>query len=180
MGDANFSGSPLMRFFFSRIFPWPFILVGVGLMCAGAVALFRAQASTQWPTVEGKVIDSEVERNHGGDGTQYEAEVHYQYVVKGTTYNSNRVAFGSIRKDDPSDARMVVNRYPKGATVTVSYSPNDPTLSVLEPGIHGAALLFPAFGLLFFLAGCAIARFLPRIFRLIVAAEAAAKPGVAS
>lgn len=158
-------GSPAMRLFFARIFPWVFILLGVGIGYAGIATLLRAHASTEWPVVEGRVMHAAVEHKRGNKGgTTYSAEVQYDYVVNGVTHSSNRVAFGSISSSDPSGARNVVNRYPKGKTVAVRHSPEDPSLSVLEPGVHGSAWFVPAFGGAFFLVGCCAAWFIPRSF----------------
>lgn len=154
------------RIFFGLIFPWIFILVGGGVLYAGVTALRNASASKTWPATPGKVTTSELSRHRSDKGsTTYSANVVYDYQVDGVDYTANRVSFGSARSSNPSGARQVLNKYKTGTQVQVHYSPKDPTLSVLEPGVHGATLLLPGIGSVFFLAGCGMAFFLPSVFR---------------
>ena len=64
------------------------LILGTVFSIAGGVASFgfgkplldKAKASTEWPTTDGKVIESEVERHRNNDGeTMYKAMVIYQY-----------------------------------------------------------------------------------------------------
>ncbi|WP_081887643.1 DUF3592 domain-containing protein [Verrucomicrobium sp. BvORR034] len=153
---------PGMRFFFTIIFPWIFILVGGGIMYAGVTNLRNASASKNWPTVPGKVVISEVDRRRSDKGsTTYSANVVYDYLVEGTTYSAKRVSFGSGSSSNPAGARTTQNKYKVGTEVNVHYSPKDPSLAVLEPGVTGVTLLLPGIGAVFFLVGCAMAFFLP-------------------
>jgi hypothetical protein len=153
-----------MGFFFGRLFPWPFVLVGAGLLFFGGRALLRARESVAWPTTEGTVRKSTVEY-HSGDkgGGTYHAEVFYNYSVDGVAVSGNRVAYGDYGSSDPSHAQGIVNRYPNGAKVTVYYMPGHPDESVLEPGLALQAWILPGMGLLFFIVGCAMVVFLPRL-----------------
>ena len=52
------------------------IAEGVAGFGFGKPMLDKARASTEWPTTDGKVIESEVERHRGNDGeTMYKALV---------------------------------------------------------------------------------------------------------
>lgn len=153
---------PGMRFFMTIIFPWIFILVGGGIMYAGVTNLRNASASKNWPTVPGKVVISEVDRHRSEKGsTNYSANVVYDYQVEGTTYSAKRVSFGDSRSSNPAGARTIQNKYKLGTEVLVHYSPKDPSLAVLEPGVSGVTLLLPGIGAVFFLVGCAMAYYLP-------------------
>ena len=153
---------PGMRFFFTIIFPWIFILVGGGIMYAGVTNLRNASASKNWPTVPGKVVVSELNRSRSDKGsTTYSATVVYDYNVDGTTYSAKRVSFGQGSSSNPAGARTVLNKYKLGNEVNVHYSPKDPSLAVLEPGVTGVTMLLPGIGAVFFLVGCAMAFFLP-------------------
>ena len=46
-------------------------------------------------------------------------------------------------------AAKVLDRYPSGKTVIVSYNPSKPDESLLEPGIQGTVLIMPILGLVF-------------------------------
>lgn len=163
--SSNQSPSPLMRFIFGRLFGLPFAIVGGVVLFTGGRALWDARASSSWPTVAGIVAASEVESHSGDDGITYSAEVMYDYEVGKVKYSSNRIAFGDYGSSNPGRARGIVNRYPKGADVTVAYQPADPGKSVLEVGVQWQAFFMPAFGLVFFTVGCLMLVFLPKIMR---------------
>ncbi len=157
---------PGMRFFFTIIFPWIFILMGGGIMYAGITNLRNASASKNWPTVPGKVVVSEVDRHRSDKGSStYSANVVYDYKVESTTYSAKRVSFGDSRSSNPAGARTIQNKYKLGMEVPVHYSPKEPSLAVLEPGVTGATMLLPGIGGVFFLVGCAMAFFLPAALR---------------
>jgi hypothetical protein len=103
------------------------------------VELWRARASTSWPTVGGMVLDAEVvatpsDRPHHPD---YEAAVRYRYVVEGRTYEATRVYFGPMELN-PADAKSYVKRYSPGTAVTVHYNPAHPSQAVLQAGASAA------------------------------------------
>jgi hypothetical protein len=89
----------------------------------------------------------------------------YDFVVEGTTFSGDCVAFGDYGSSNPSHARGIVNEYPQGKAVTVYYMQEDPEVSVLEPGVKGQAWFLPLFGLVFFVVGSVMAVLLPRAMR---------------
>lgn len=103
---------------------------------------FRAWQSRDWPTVEGKVLESKVEthqRSHTiSDGGKAKEPLHrlrlrYQYTPPGTRYRiGTRVSFGDNGSTERHEVEVLAARYPVGAPVTVHYSPDDPKLAVLE------------------------------------------------
>ena len=168
--------SPGMKFFFSRIFPLIFVIVGASVVFFGIRGLIKAKASVDWPNTQGKVIESSVERqrNSGSSGSSsrgssssitYHAEILYEFTVNDTTFNGDRVAYGNYGSSDPSHARRVVNQYPKGKDVTVHYMPGNPEECLLEPGMKGQSWFMPGVGLIFFIVGSVMAVFLPRAMR---------------
>lgn len=154
---------PTGRFFFKRIFPLPFLIIGACVLFFGFRSMGRAKASLEWPSVNGVVASSEIDKKRGDNGTTYSAEILYDYEVGGVTYSSNRVGYGDFGSSDPSWARKVVNRYPQGKEVTVYYMPDKPEESTLEKGVHKKTYLLPAFGSVFFLAGLAMFVYLPKL-----------------
>lgn len=161
--------SPGMKFFFSRIFPLIFVLVGAGTGFFGIRQLIRAKASVNWPVVQGQVIVSSVERHvsHGknGSSTTYHAKIRYEFTIDGVVHTGTRVAYGDYGSSNSSHARKIVNRYPSGKKVTVHYMRGRPDECLLEPGMKGQAWAIPGFGLIFFMAGCAAAILIPKALR---------------
>ncbi len=155
-----------MRFFFSRIFPLIFVVVGASVAFFGIRSLIRAKASVDWPTTQGKVVASSVEYHDSDEGSgTYHAEVMYDFSVNNTTFSGNRIAYGDYGSGNPSHARRVVNSYPKDKSVTVHYALDNPEECLLEPGIKGQSFFLPGFGLIFFTVGSLLAVFLPKVMR---------------
>jgi hypothetical protein len=157
--------SPRKRVIFLRIFPLIFIVVGASIGFFGIRGLIRAKASVDWPATQGKVIVSSVDYRSSDDGGAYHALIMYEYSVAGAVYNGNRVAYGDYGSSSSSHARRIVNRYPKGKSVTVHYMPGNPEECLLEPGLQGQSWFLPGFGLIFFMIGSLTAVFLPRHVR---------------
>ncbi len=162
--------SPGAKFFFSRIFPLIFIVVGGTVAFFGIRGLVRAKASVDWPTTEGKVVASSVERRTsrttgGGTSTTYHAEILYEYSAEGTRFDGDRVAYGDYGSSSRGHARDIVDRYPEGKSVTVYYMPGDPDECLLEPGMKVQSWFLPGFGLVFFAVGSLMAILLPRAMR---------------
>jgi len=154
------------KLFFSRIFPLIFIVIGGSVGAFGTRNLIRAKASTEWPSVQGEIIKSFVDRkeSHDSDGrhsTTYHAEIQYNYSVDNSDFTGDRVAYGDYGSSDPSHAREVVSRYPTGRKVAVYYMPGKPAESLLETGIKGQSFFLPIFGLVFFSVGLFMAVKLP-------------------
>jgi hypothetical protein len=123
------------------------IIAAVGLLVTGGGGFFayRSWQSQSWPTIEGHIIESRVEREKSiGDSVdqqQYKAIVRYQFTVEGTEYTCDRVAFGIGTSNHRSDASRIVDEYPESRTITVHYSPEDPNDAVLEASIGGFAII---------------------------------------
>jgi len=153
-----------------------FTLIGLIVLGAGVWNLVRSVRCESWPTVEGVVLSSQMELHRGNKGGMtYSASIGYDYMVGRTHYNGTRVAFGSMSAS-AAYAQVILNRFPVGKKVPVSYSPGNPQDSVLEPGIHGGTWICFGVGSLFMLAGM--------MFRQIAQAAQRAPlnaiPGVAS
>ena len=111
----------------------------------------RAAASTAWPTADGRITRSELERFRDEGRTMYSADVAYDYAVAGKTFSGGRVWFGDdFRSSSISTWRRLVDRYPVGMVVKVHYDPAEPGESVLEPGAtwSGSAIYLIGLGML--------------------------------
>lgn len=118
---------------------------------------FRAYASTDWPSVKGEVVGSEVEkRRHRNNKTYsytYYALVTYMFSIDGESRTQNRLSYGNMGKGEPEYATEIASAYPVGKQVTVYYMESNPEISVLEPGVTAATFLRPGIGLAMALLG---------------------------
>ena len=162
--------SSKQKFFISRVFPLMFVVAGAGAALFGMRELIRARPALDWPSTQGKVVASSVEHRRGtrGNGrsrTSYLAKVLYEFSVEGTMFNGDRIAYGEYGSSSPSDARRIVDRYPRGKSVTVYYMPDNPEECLLEPGLKSQLWFLLGFGLIFVTVGSLTAVFLPRVMR---------------
>ena len=153
--------------FFLRIATLLSVMVAAIVLFFGVRGVIKAQASVGWPTVAGEIKTSSVESHHSKSGsdssTTYHAEVLYEYSISGAKFNGDRVAYGDYGSSNPSHARSIVNRYPKGKTVIVYHSPTNYEESLLEPGLKVQTWLMPGIGLFFFITGIVMVIFLPKL-----------------
>ena len=136
------------------------LLIGAAIGAVGVRNAWRAAASRGWPTVPGVVVASARETHVTYDqrsnrsSKAYGSRVRVRYAVGGAEYETEQRRFGQIvGTTDPSDAALLVLRYPSGAPVTVAYDPAHPSRAVMEPGLFAEALWLPAAGLAFVVAG---------------------------
>jgi hypothetical protein len=96
--------------------------------------------SRNWPTAEGRITQSSIETHmstddEGDTRTTYGASIHYTYNVAGEEFEGTRRTFTDARTSSMQRAQNIIARYPQGSPVTVYYSEEDPSLSVLEVGV---------------------------------------------
>jgi hypothetical protein len=149
-GKAN--GSSKVKLFLLVI-----AVVGLLITAGGGYFASRSWQARSWPTVEGQITESEVERERAIGDTdeevQYKAVVKYSFTVDGRPYTGERVAFGLGTSNRPSGARRIVDRYPAGRAVEIHYSPIDPSDAVLETNVGGFAIITLIVGPIILLAG---------------------------
>jgi len=117
-----------------------FIAIGILIALFSYSSYKTSLQSKTWPTVNGNIIKSDIERHTGttGEGadkidTVHEyAKIAYQYDVDGKHYESTKISFSSSSSSE--NAEKIVSRYPKGKTVNVYYNPEKPKQAVLVPG----------------------------------------------
>lgn len=135
------------------------LVVGIGLLFAvagGCVAfligkpiLDNAKASESWPSVPGRIIESEMERHRNDGKTTYSALIAYEFTVNNQTFEGDGVWFGQYSTSDRSEISNIVRQYPVGQQVDVYYAADDPTNCVLQPGVTTSSYLVFGIGLLF-------------------------------
>ncbi len=131
-------------------------IVAIAALCYvhASRVLREARASATWPTVNGTIVESELafELIESGHCThlQYKAHVVYEYSIGGRSYRSDRVAFNDDGGSGPQPVQRTVNRYPRGASVTVYCDQHKPQTAVLERGaaaVRKARIVSLAMGL---------------------------------
>lgn len=128
-----------------------FTIIGIvaGLVF-GKPMLDEAKASEHWPQTQGEIIESELETSRGDNGTMYGAHVVYRYSLDGGEFESDRIWFGGdYSTSNRSEMFEVVKQYPVGQAVTVYYSPDQPSESVLMPGAYTSSYILFAIGMVF-------------------------------
>ncbi len=143
-----------------------FMLFGVAMLGPGLQNLWYAHASQGWPITNGIVVYAEKEaarwviqdsKGRAGQLTMQGAPMAYQYEVNGTRYFSNVRHFGQFLRSSSGDwAEAILERYPSGTGVRVSYCPTDPDVAALEPGINSECYYLAGAGLAFLLFGTAV------------------------
>ncbi len=159
---------PMVALLVVAVFAGVFLTIGWVFYNTGLENVALGEESLEWPHVEGKVISSRVNVSKGTGTKQdsYTPMVTYTFTVNGSAYEGDQVAFGALY--DGRTAGQTVSRYQKGKTVKVFYDPEDPNVSVLEPGAEQASNLYHAFGLIFLIFGSLVAALLiPLTFRAI-------------
>ena len=160
--EPGFDLTPYITSFFWVVF----MLFGVAILAPGLRNLWYAHASQGWPTTNGVIVYMEqeatgrvIQENEGRTGqfTMHGAPLAYRYEVNGIQYFSNVRHFGQFISSSSQDwAEAILQRYPSGTGVPVSYCPTDPDLAALEPGINSESYYLPGAGLAFLLFGIAV------------------------
>jgi len=151
-----------MRFGFSRIFPWSFILMGAIPLCFGIRGVVLARASTDWPHTVGRVVSSTLE--YDDEHAAY-PRILYEFDLNGTRFQGDRVHYGGYRSRDDPYALRLVKQYPEGREVTVYYLPDNPENCLLEPGMRWHVWLLPGVGAVFLIIGCLLLAIVPKLLQ---------------
>ena len=145
------------------------ILVGFGVVvtAGGILHIIQARGSTSWPSVQGKIIKSEVKKlrqgkiNHKKIGTrsprkrpQFLPDIEYTYEVNGQQFTGKQVAF--MTEYGKENAEQMTRKYAIGKMVTVFYNPKHPTHCTLEVGMSSSVYLLPIIGVGMLACGVAL------------------------
>ncbi len=165
------------------------IMLGVAMILAIVAVIFiyigindilNASASAGWPHTSGKVISSrvtasqrEVKRdNYTETVTDYTPVVTYQYTVNDRTYRSQTISFSFGDTGSWTAAYSIQAKYPDGTPVQVYYSPDNPALGVLEPGVSTNSFA-PLFMGALFAIGAGVSGFVAFFVRRVLASAQA-------
>jgi hypothetical protein len=144
--------SPEFRLFLLLVFGIP----GLGVLTYGGWLLYRAHKSNAWPTVQGRIVTSEVVIvPHSRDTATL--KICFAYSVGKVSYRSDQFRLGDADQGHSiRDARDTVGWYREGTVVPVYYNPTDPGDAVLEPGNASYGYLFCFLGSLLIVVGAVL------------------------
>ena len=159
---------------------WSFILFlivgGLAASYFGWRSLSRSLASTDWPSVDGKIIESGVEEErtrHSGSAKKnaplnqktYRPKITYSYKVDEQEYTGSRIAYGDhgfigkskkitingvTYRNSNFEAKAAVQKiakhYHNGKKISVFYMPDNPSECLLEPGFSYKVFAWPLVG----------------------------------
>ena len=114
---------------FATAFSLIFMVIGVALLIVFANARSTADESLSWRTVDGVIDDVRIAEQTSE--TPRELLVTYRYAIGGKDFRSNRISFGAISHAEQARRETL---YKRGDKVVVYVNPDDPTVSVLQPG----------------------------------------------
>lgn len=137
-------------------------VLGAAGYCAfiGAQLIIRLRAARNWPSVNGKIIKSEI--TGGFDERQessgfkftymYKPDIRYEYFVIGQRFEGNSVSWKTLSASGKSVLKNPTLEFPVGRQVEVFYNPQKPNESMLAtafpPGYFPAIPFLFAVGLL--------------------------------
>ena len=144
-----------------------FVIAWIGFVTYFVNEANEAKEAKNWPTTQGEVLETRITSHtstdnssrsgSGGSNTTYKPRVLYRYSVDGETLE-NHIVQMMTSYDSRSEAQKVLDRYPVGSTVSVYYKEEEPSKSLLEPGLSAESQLvitiftYVPFGLLFIVA----------------------------
>jgi hypothetical protein len=142
----------------------PVFLLGSFLLVKGLRNIQMSLASVHWPKAAGMVVSSVTTRTAPTQDTMrrpmgedrlpdyatFGTNTKIGYAVDGREYTTDVLHFGqTLGSSDRSDAALLSLRYPVGKEVPVSYNPSNPSVAVMNPGLHSEAFWLPGAGLAF-------------------------------
>ncbi|MDB6111494.1 MAG: putative rane protein of unknown function [Pedosphaera sp.] len=99
----------------------------------GLWQLKRGIKNRSWSVTEGTITESRV-MERGVSYRYFDPQVSYEYQVGPNRYTSSRINEGGYSFGSDFAARTIIKRYRPDKKARVSYNPNRPEQSVLEPG----------------------------------------------
>lgn len=152
-------------------------VVGMLLSVAGIYHLAIASSDTvyalssyAWPDVKGSIVKSriDVRNNHTLNKSHinvYYPEIEYIYSVVDKNYIGSTIGVSDYGSSERNHAEVLVSRYEIGSTVDIYYDPENPSQSLLEPGLKGFLVLRIILGIFLLAFGMFVLLFVNKRFR---------------
>ena len=157
---------------FHKLLTVALFAVGLVLFAYGVRDVAKAWRCSSWPVVKGRVMDagiSEIDKGIGGVDVRFAPDFKYEYKFKGTIKFGNAIGYfppsalglsESYYASNEYQALRFISRYPVDSSVDVYVNPDNPSESVLEPGVKLPVLMPLIIGAL-----CMYAAFHAWVFR---------------
>jgi hypothetical protein len=152
-------------------------VIGSVVTYYGLGMIRKAKANLSWPSVEGRIVRSEIITTESWSSSLnslqrlYSPEVEYEYTVPGQiltdqmfTGENIKIGITGSSASDKAYAERYLAKYPVGKTVPVFFDPSKPQDSILEPGPSGITYAGLAIGLFFMVIGPAFGILIYLIF----------------
>ncbi len=111
-------------------------VVGVFFVILGFRIAVKGWRNRTWPKVDATITESRVEED-GLDPVSYKLCVEYRYTVNGQSFRGHQIYDGWVASYSWKwVAEMAQEKYTKGLSVDVYYSPSNPATAVLKPGLN--------------------------------------------
>jgi hypothetical protein len=149
------------------------MLLGLFFIGLGGYFIVVALDSKSWNQVEGEITEIIIpaSMSNAGSATQrhleYRVEMTYKYQVDGKSYQNRRFSTGNgdtVERGFNNKAKarewLKSSPYSTGKNVTVYVNPNDAEMTVLSTGINIATIAPILIGLLFFITGYLLNKFI--------------------
>lgn len=112
-----------------------FFAFGVLLAAGAANVLYRSYVVSKWPTANGVIMSTAIQRSRGGSSTSYYPTIKYRYAVGGQTYYSAKYD-ANHQNFSYGMAQQIVKNNPAGAPVLVLYNPSNPADAVITSDVE--------------------------------------------
>lgn len=73
-------------------------LFGLGILWWGIREFLNGRAAVTWPTTEGVIVESRIEKDCSGVDARYEPVVKYRYQVEDVEFTGERLRLGGINR----------------------------------------------------------------------------------
>ncbi len=126
----------------AKVFLLLVLILGLALIAYGMRDFIRAYKSNSWPSVKGDIFSSYsneevVHSDDSDDGTvKYYIKLQYSYSVNNKDYEGSNINLSSNFYTDEAEAKRTLKKYPENLQLDIFFDPDNPGLSVLEPGVH--------------------------------------------
>jgi hypothetical protein len=114
------------------------LFVFIACFTLGLLKYFREIQSKHWPTTTGVITQSQPHFAYGMKHfTGFVPVILYRYTVSGQEFTGTRITFhAGEHLHTKENAEALLKPYSVGQAVPVYYDPNEPSASVLQPGIQ--------------------------------------------
>jgi hypothetical protein len=108
-------------------------LASFAIIGSAGADYWLSNIARNWPNTQGQVLDSKLMSQSGRFAGSW-AEVRYTYNVSDREYVGSTIRFGPELAGSRAEAEATVSKFSAGKHVPVYFKPEDPSVSVLEPG----------------------------------------------